>query len=167
VQKAEIHSLFQYNHWANQRILQAAEHISPAQFLTPVPVSHASLRGTLVHILAAEMLWRKRCQEGLSPASLLAEEQFPTFELLQSAWQTEEAAWQAFLNTLNDEALGRIVHYTNTKGFPFETSLWQILLHIVNHGTQFRSEAAVILTSHGHSPGDLDYIVFLRQMPRF
>jgi uncharacterized damage-inducible protein DinB len=166
VQKAEILSLFTYNHWANHRILEAAEHISTAQFLAPAPVSHSSLRKTLVHLLGAEMLWRKRCQENPSPVSFLAEDQFPTFDLLQTEWRAEEEAWRAFLAGLDDEALSSVVHYTTIKGVPFENELWQILLHVVNHGTQSRSEAAVVLTSYGYSPGDIDYIVFLRQMPR-
>ena len=164
MQKTEILSLFAYNRWANHRILQATEQTSPDQFLAPAPVSQGSLRRTLVHTLGAEMLWRNRCQAGSSPSSFLAEDRFPTFDLLQKDWQAEEEAWQAFLDSLNEEALGRVVHYTSLKRTAaFENPLWQILLHVVNHGTQHRSEAAAVLTSCGHSPGDIDYIVFLRQ----
>ena len=162
MQKTHILSLYAYNRWANNRILQATEHLSPSQLLAPAPVSHGSLRGTLVHILSTEWIWRLRCQESLSPQALLTEEQFPALEVLQTRWREEEDVWRAFLENLDEETLHRAVRYTNTKGVPFETKLWQILFHVVNHGTQFRGEAAVVLTSYHHSPGDLDYIAFVR-----
>jgi uncharacterized damage-inducible protein DinB len=39
--------------------------------------------------------------------------------------------------------------------------LWHCLVHVVNHGTQHRSEAALLLTNDGQSPGDLDFTLFL------
>ena len=52
--------------------------------------------------------------------------------------------------------------YTNTTGRAFADPLFEMMAHVVNHGTQFRGEAAVGLTALGHSPGNLDLMAFLR-----
>ena len=135
--------------------------------LTVMPaggVSHGSLFGTLVHILSAEWVWRVRCQEHMSPPALLRAEDFGSLGALESRWREEEQTMLRYLAGLSSGDLRGGVSYTNTRGLTFTTPLWQILAHVVNHGTQFRGEAGVLLTRYGQSPGDLDLIYYVRSV---
>lgn len=158
----DIQLLYKYNAWANARILNAASKVSAEQFLAPASYPHGGLRGTLTHTLFAEWLWRKRW-EGDSPAVWIKPEEFPTFDFLRTRWREEEKALNEFVASLADEKLNSAFHYKNIKGDKYESILWQAMAHVVNHGTQHRSEAAVMLTELGHSPGDIDLIVYLRE----
>ncbi len=161
--KPELITLFDYNYWANHCILDAAQQAGAEIFTAPAEVSFGSLRGTLVHVFGTEWMWRMRCQDGISPAQMISEQDFPTLESLHERLSEEEKAMRAFLAWLDDADLHRKVRYANTKGQMYENPIWEILMHIVNHGTQFRSEAGVLLTKAGYSPGDVDLIAYLRQ----
>ena len=158
--KQDILTLYKYNQWANAKIFNAAANITQEQFLAPASFPHGGLRGTLVHALFAEWIWRKRW-EGTSPTNRLKPDEFPTVESLRSRWAEEEKQLMDFVDHLTDEKLNSPVSYTNTSGKPFTRTLWHMMAHLVNHGTQHRTEAAAILTDLGHSPGDIDLIFFL------
>ena len=68
---------------------------------------------------------------------------------------------RAYLASLTDADMSGFVRYTTSSGAARERVLWHCLLHIVNHGTQHRSESAAMLTSYGQSPGDVDFTLFL------
>lgn len=159
--KQDILLLYQYNQWANARILTTAANVTQEQFLAPASFPHGGLRGTLVHALFAEWIWRQRW-EGNSPTVRLDPEEFPTVESLRVGWAAEEKQLMGFVEGLSDERLNSTFNYTNTSGKPFTRILWQTMAHLVNHGTQHRAEAAAILTELGHSPGDIDLISFLQ-----
>jgi uncharacterized damage-inducible protein DinB len=115
-----------------------------------------------VHIYTAEQVWRLRCQEGISPDHLPAEGEFPDLDTLRLRWGAEEQAMRGYLETLEEADLLQPILYKTTRGEAHETILWQVLVHVVNHGTQFRGEAGALLSQYGQSPGDLDLIAFLR-----
>ena len=158
--KQDILILFQYNQWSTAKILNAAANVTQEQFLAPAPFPHGGLRGTLVHALFAEWIWRHRW-EGVSPTVRLKPEDFPNFESLRARWMEEEKLLMAYVAGLTDERLHSKFRYTSTEGTPHERILWQAMAHLVNHGTQHKTEAAAILTGFGHSPGDIDLILYL------
>ncbi len=163
MKKNEILTLYQYNAWANARILNTTAQVTAEQFLAPASYSHGGLRGTLVHTLFAEWIWRKRW-EGVSPTEGPMPEDFPMFNSLRERWRAEEKTLIEFVEELSDETLERVVAYKTTSGKPRQNSLWHLMLHLVNHGTQHRSEVAIMLTDFGHSPGDIDFITYLREI---
>jgi uncharacterized damage-inducible protein DinB len=158
--KQDIQLLYKYNRWSNAKILNAAANLTGEQYLAPGSFPHGGLRGTLVHALFAEWIWRNRW-EGVSPTHRLKPEDFPTFESLRTRWAEEEALLTAFVDNLTDEKLDTTFRYTSTEGQSHTRVLWQAMAHLVNHGTQHKTEAAAILTGFGHSPGDIDLIWYL------
>lgn len=158
----DIQTLYDYNYWAVERIGSATAQVSQEQFLVPTTNSYGSLQKTLVHTLDTEYGWRMLCQHqtitpDMNPAA------FPTFNVLKARWREEEQAMRSYLTSLTDEDLISTIRYTNDEGVIRERVLWHCLLHVVNHGTQHRSEAAAMLTEYGHSPGDLDFTLFLSE----
>lgn len=157
--KQDIQFLFKYNQWSTKKIMDAASRLTPDQFLAPADFPQGGLRGTLTHALFAEWIWRNRW-EGISPAQRIKPEEFPTLESLRSRWLEEESLLLKFVGEVSDERLNNPFSYTNTEGKALTRILWQSMAHVVNHGTQHKTEAAAILTALGHSPGDIDMIWF-------
>jgi uncharacterized damage-inducible protein DinB len=161
--KQDITLLYKYNQWTTTKILNAASNVTQEQFLAPASFPHGGLRSTLVHTLFAEWIWRHRW-EGTSPVVRLKPEDFPNLESLCVRWADEEKLLMAFVDNVTEERLNSRFFYTNTKGVPFEKILWQVMAHVVNHGTQHKTEAAALLTEFGCSPGDIDLVYFLDVM---
>lgn len=155
----EMDTLYAYNWWANSRVLQAASDISSDDFSRNgiVPIPHGSLRGTLVHMLDTERDARIRLSRH-ARGEPLDPEAFGSIEEITRSWRGEAAAMNDYLSGLLDENMDSELALTETERYPY----WQLLIHVMNHSTQHRSEAAVLLTALDHSPGDLDFALFLR-----
>jgi uncharacterized damage-inducible protein DinB len=155
-----VATMYRYNTWANDRILDTAVELSAEEYRAGGGASFDSVHATLVHIMAAQWLWLSRWQ-GVSPSALPPADAFPDLTALRRRWAEIEAATQAFLAALTEPQLDRVIEYRNFAGERWAYPLWQQMLHQVNHGTQHRSEVAMLLTRFGHSPGWLDFLYFI------
>jgi len=157
-----VRTLYRYSAWANARVLETAARLSPEQLSAPGGASYDSVRETLVHTMSAQWIWLFRWQ-GTSPGTMLDTRQFPDLAAIRARWDQIENDTRRFVTALTDADLARVVDYRNTRGERWAYPLWQQVVHQVNHATQHRSEIALVLTQFGHSPGDLDFLVFIDQ----
>jgi uncharacterized damage-inducible protein DinB len=158
--KSDILALLAYNFWANERILTGCERLSADEFsrkIAPNP-GWDSLRGILVHALDSEYGWRCVLQ-AQDASDVLEEGDFAAVLTLRTRWEVERAAWLAYVAGLDADLLNEKAGSTSP------LKVWQVIVHVVNHGTQHRSEAAAILTGYGQSPGELDFDTFLMAHP--
>jgi uncharacterized damage-inducible protein DinB len=160
---SDIQLLYDYHYWAHELMLTKAADIPPEQLMQPTSFSWGSLYGTFVHTLDSENMWRNLCQHNLLLEHRLTEtESFPTLESVVRFWKNEEKEMRAYLNSLRDHDMENIVRY-EMDGSLRERVLWHCLVHVVNHGTQHRSECAAMLTDFGHSPGGIDMTLYLNK----
>ena len=155
MQADEIRFLYAYDRWATRRLLAVLDGLDPAVWTRPEAVGDRGLGGILVHQLGASMRWRLAFQaEGDGESPEPEKEPLPTIDELRERWEVEWAAVDAWLPGMTDGFVGH-VH----EGVP----IWQMLVHVVNHGTQHRAEAAALLTAEGRSPGELDLINYAEE----
>jgi uncharacterized damage-inducible protein DinB len=155
-----VRTLYRYSDWANTRVLEAAARLGPRELSEPGGASYDSVHGTLVHTMSAQWIWLARWT-GTSPVAMLDAGQFTDLDAIRTRWDQIEADTRRFLAALTEHDLTRVVAYRNTRGERWAYPLWQQMVHQVNHATQHRSEIALLLTRFGHSPGDLDLLVFV------
>lgn len=159
-EKEHILVLYGYQYHANSRIRQAAEKVSVEQYYDDSGYSHGSLHGLLFHVLRIEHVWRTILQTGAPPDLPLILKDFPDLPSLETRWQEEEQAMQQYIETLSDSDLDAEIAATDWRGVTHKMKRWHILLHVILHGMQHRSEAAELLTTFGQSPGNLDFIFY-------
>lgn len=151
-----------YSAWATNRLLGAAAALANTELTHDFKTSDKNVLGTLGHVFGAERIWFERIN-GNSPTSFVHDEA-RDFAALQKAWPLLQRQWKDWAAQLTDEAVLAKIAYRDLKGNPWEQPLWQILLHVVNHGTHHRGQASGFLRSLGHPPPALDLIAFYREL---
>lgn len=161
--QSHIHTLYEHNYWARDRILAQLNKLPQATLREPLLPHDQTIMYTWTHVFNAECLWRQRLEQPKQPAPLRFPEPADSLAQLQEAWEIEQAHMFALIDRITHAQLDKIITYRSLGGRTFQNQAWQMLLQPINHGTRHRAELALLLTTLGHSPGDLDLIIYLRK----
>lgn len=164
--KAYMEQLIDYNYWANGLILKYAEMLSAENFVGAELEGQQSLRDILCHIMFAERIWLNRMQGITMPMEemkkIFAPASYPDIEKLLKDWFDLELEMRSFMGKFTELTYNEEFSYQRSDGSSLTDRYGDIFTQLVLHGMQHRAECALILTSLGHSPGNLDYITYLR-----
>lgn len=150
-----IHTYIEYHHALTRRVWESIEHLSDEQFVTEIPYSHGSIRNLMVHLATTDARWLRGLQ-GQPDARWLTfhPEDYPTRRAAQALWEQIAQEGLDYVAGLDDEGMQRV---PQGMGEP----AWQVLLHIVNHGTDHRSQVLRALHDFGAPTFDQDFITYL------
>lgn len=158
----EMAVLYEFNAWADRRVLEAATALSKEEFVKPLGSSFSSVRDTLSHILGVEWLWLERFQ-GRSPSALPDIQQFAEIEPLKARWAEFEPTLLNFARSLSQDDLDRVMEYKTMKFGVYRNPLWQSMLHLINHGSYHRGQITTMLRQLGAQPILTDLMHFYRE----
>ncbi len=161
----DLQGLLDYHYWARDVSLDALAPLTPEQFTRQAESSFKSVRDTVAHIYAADLIWYTRWQ-GQSPSSLLSYDSFPDVTSIRTAWIDLESKVRAFVDELGDAGVSRVFDYKLMSGAPGSTPFAEMLTHVVNHGSYHRGQLTTLLRQLGAAPPkSTDMITFLRLRP--
>jgi len=141
--------LYQYNSWANNRVLNC---------LQRQQVEDEKILTLMGHIVAAQFLWLHRIQ-GLPPPDVKLWGNY-TVEQLNSMVDEAGKRWLQFVDS--EDNFNRELSYTNYVGEPYTNNVEMIMIHLVNHSSYHRAQIAMLLRQKGLEPINTDFITYDR-----
>jgi uncharacterized damage-inducible protein DinB len=170
--KAEIELLFEYDRWANGRVLRATAALSEEQFTRELGGGFRSVRGALVHILGGEWGWLTFWKEA-SPGpgflkdlwarhdAIFTASAYPDVATVERKWAEVEKEQAEFVKGLTDESLEKMLPVRDTG-----ISLAHLMQHLANHSTYHRGQVALMMRLLGGEPLATDFHLFLLERGR-
>ncbi|HXG92821.1 MAG TPA: DinB family protein [Blastocatellia bacterium] len=159
---SDLQLLYDYNYWANGKLLKVIETLTPEELNRDVCGAYGSIRKTLVHMLSAEWGWLARAG-GPERGPKLKPEDFPTLDSIKETWSKVERWMRDFISTKASDDLRRAVTFHNEKGEPRTLSLQEMLQHAANHNVHHRGQVSMILRMMGHAPGNVDLLFYFAE----
>jgi uncharacterized damage-inducible protein DinB len=167
--KDDIQLLFEYDRWANHRMLQAVSALASEQFTRQLGGSFSSVRDTVAHIIGGEWIWLGYWKATMHDAALLdelrrrREAQFnadvlPDAIALRAKCKEVETEMAEFVNAMTEQDLDKMLPARNTR-----ISLAHLMQHGANHSTYHRGQVALMLREIGAEPAATDFHVFLAE----
>jgi len=155
----DLRRLYDYNYWANKKLLDVVAQLKPEQFTQDVSGSYGSIRNALVHVMSAEWGWLDRCG-GEARGPKLNPDDYPDTSSVIDTWKRVEGYVRRFLAELRDADLARDIEFALGAGEKHVVALGDLMHHSVIHAVHHRGQVAMMLRELGYAPGNFDLVIY-------
>jgi len=151
--------IYDYHFAENRRIWN--DYVAPLsyeQFSQHVGYSHGSVRDQIVHLMSVDEVWFGELR-GVAPSEPFPPASSDDRETIRMRWDSVEQNMRDYLAELRDDVL-----FDKPIKEPEEDQdlfVWQVLLHVVNHGTDHRAQILRLLNDLGVKTTSQDYIFYV------
>ncbi len=151
-----------YNIWASQKLIDLILSLPEEKQLAEVPSSFNSLYKTVLHMWDTESAWWQRMK--LHEKIIVPSENFNgTMKDVTNGLMQQSVQWHDWVSNASENALDHVFQYQNSKKEQFKQPVFQMILHVFNHGTYHRGQVVNILRQLGiEKVPQTDFIVWSR-----
>ena len=161
--KVYLEKLASYNIWANSRLFEMMKDLSEEQWVQNTSGSFKSIGHTLQHILMAQVAWDCRINNVSYPDWMANRDSVRTKAEVIAALKASSESFLQLIASKSESELEKIITYSDLKGNPFDNSLSEIIVHVMNHSTFHRGQIVHILRDFGCTNiMATDFILFCR-----
>ena len=152
-----------YNIWANQKMTDLIQSL-PDEISTKIlSSSFATIHATLLHMWDAESIWWQRMK--LQEVVIAPSNSFSGTTLdVSTSLLHQNKLWETWVKNASLAALEHVFMYQNSRREQFKQPIYQMVLHVFNHGTYHRGQLVNMLRQSGiEKIPQTDFIVWSRK----
>ncbi len=148
-----VRTFIEYHMAMTRRVWGSIDQLSEQAFLADETYSRGSIRNLMVHLTSTERRWLAGLKNQPDVGHLKFED-YPTREAARNVFEQVAQDLGDYVSALDDAHLNE-----NAQDMP--SPRWQILMHLVNHGTDHRATVLQKLQEYGAPTFDQDLILWL------
>lgn len=162
--------LYDYNEWANTQIFNRLKELPKDVYRQEVQSVFSSISHVLAHVYLSDLGWIEVFSGKSMNDSLMLQEQLKEetvskgIEEMEAIFLKLSDRYKLFLNKMENSDKPLVIE--NPNGDLMETSVFEQVPHVVNHGTYHRGNITAMLRQMGYVsiPTDYGLYLYLKQM---
>ena len=152
--------LFEHHLWANEKLLAACAQLDDTALDAPADGAYGTIRGTLVHMFAAETRYVAAIRGEPRPDALNENKPFPGSDTLRAFASRTATDLIALVQSAgpNDRMHGE------NRGESYDLPLSIPFAQAINHGTEHRTNITTVMAARGLDAPQLDVWQYAREL---